>query len=162
MRSDHPSKSSLSERRPWPPPVSRYLFTPTTMHTALALIEKIIPDGIDDVPRDAWDVLAVRLKEEFDVTLHVHDHPPHGAFHMEPDVPIPHLLLVFSGETRDAIVAAINAHDDDLQAIAWSYDVTAATRDVIGHTLVISEDAMYAPVVQGSHDAGDMPQGVLT
>jgi len=119
---------------------SPYPFTPLTMTTAIAFLPKILPDGLDAVCRDAWRHLADTLRAMF-VSLHVHDHPPHGAFHPEPDAPFPHLLLLITAETDEEVDRALNEHAADIEAITLSYRVIAQTRETIGDVLASDQEA---------------------
>lgn len=120
--------------------------TPNHMFTAFTLLPKILYDGVDDVPHDAWRALAAKFRP-LSVNLRVHEHPPHGAFGTEPDVPLHHLFVAVTGASETMVDEALNGHDDDFQAIVRSYAVIADTRDFIRSSL-FPEDESYAAMQQ--------------
>jgi hypothetical protein len=120
------------------PPIS---FTHTTMQRAITILPKPIPDDVDDVPHDAWAVLA-RAMRKAGVSIRVHEHPPHGAFHGEPEVPVPHLLIVLAGETDEMIEQTVESFKASFQALAASYLVVDAVRGLIGETMAQMERSL--------------------
>jgi hypothetical protein len=129
---------------------SLYFLHPTTMQRAITILPKPIPDDVDDVPHDAWAVLA-RAMRTAGVSVRVHEHPPHGAFHGEPEVPVPHLLIVLAAETDEMIEQTVESFKASFQALAASYLVVDAVRGLIGETMAQMERSLALALETNTH-----------
>jgi hypothetical protein len=111
------------------------------MQRAITILPNPIPDDVDDVPHDAWAVLA-RAMRKAGVSIRVHEHPPHGAFHSEPEVAVPHLLIVLAAETDTVIEQTVESFKTSFQALATSYLVVDAVRGLIGDVMAQMERSL--------------------
>ena len=120
------------------------------MQRAISILPKFVPDDVDDVPHAAWAILA-RALQDVGVNLRVFEHPPHGAFRGEPEVPIPHLFLVFQAETDDVLQRAVELHKEAFSALATSYDVLDAVRGLVGDIMSQLERSLALALETDTH-----------